>query len=190
MATKTITQFTTGSAADLTGAAWALFDDAGGHTRKHSLATLRTKMFAGGTGYTATDPITVGTVTSPTGSNLLFGVNGGTVAWFINTSGHILSNSTNGFDIGGSSNLVRDVFIGGAVKTVGGIPLIGVDANSVIQLGQSAVIGVAVPRWNQGALAANSAYKGIINMAADVAGTIVFFDGVTGARYKLVGTAF
>lgn len=59
---KTITQFTTGTASDLTGAAWALFDDATTHTRKHSLATLRTKMFAGGAGYTAGDPLVVGTI--------------------------------------------------------------------------------------------------------------------------------
>ncbi|HXU04987.1 MAG TPA: hypothetical protein VN903_28700 [Polyangia bacterium] len=62
MAVKTITNFTAVTAGNLTGAAVMLVDDSNANTRKATLATLRTKMFAGSTGYTASDPLVVGTI--------------------------------------------------------------------------------------------------------------------------------
>lgn len=64
MATTTITGLTAVTAGNLTGAAVLEVEDSNGDTRKSSLATLRTKMFAGGTGYTAADPLTCGAVTA------------------------------------------------------------------------------------------------------------------------------
>lgn len=60
MSTTTITGETAVTAGNLTGAAVMEVEDVNGDTRKSSLATLRTKMLAGNTGYTATDPLVAG----------------------------------------------------------------------------------------------------------------------------------
>lgn len=73
--------------------------------------------------------------------------------------------------------------IGGSARN-----LIGVDANSIIQLGDSGNYAVALPRFTGVAAGVNN--KGIIFVDTGTAGQLVFFDGVTGARYKLTGTAF
>src|SRR5438128_8199529 len=78
---------------------------------------------------------------------------------------------------------LRAVSVGGA----GTQTLIGLDTNGVIQLGDTTT-GVAVSRLT--AIAASAALKGVIYADTAVAGQLVFFDGVTGARYKLTGTAF
>lgn len=65
--------------------------------------------------------------------------------------------------------------------------LMSLDANNVVQLGGPAIV-VAVPRLT--ALAASANYKGVIYADTGTAGQLVFFDGVTGARYKLTGVAF
>ena len=64
MATTTITALTAVTSGNLTGAAVAPVDDSLTNTRKTSLAQLRTNLLAGGTGFTAADPLTVGAVTA------------------------------------------------------------------------------------------------------------------------------
>ena len=77
MATTTISGLTAANAANLTGAAVAPVDNSLGATVKATLAQLRTVMFAGSTGYTATDPLVAGAASFTTleshscsGSNL------------------------------------------------------------------------------------------------------------------------
>jgi hypothetical protein len=62
MATTTIGGMTLGNAANLTGAAKFEAEDSAGSSVYYTTATLRTKMFAGGTGYTSADPLVCGTV--------------------------------------------------------------------------------------------------------------------------------
>lgn len=69
MSTTTIGGLTAGSAANLTGATKLETEDASGASVYHTAATLRTKMFAGGTGYTASDPLVVGPITLTFTSN-------------------------------------------------------------------------------------------------------------------------
>jgi hypothetical protein len=67
--------------------------------------------------------------------------------------------------------------------------LVSIDGNSIPQIGDSAAGAFpAIPRMAP--VAANAAYKGGILVDSGVAGQFVFYDGVTGARYKLTGTAF
>lgn len=73
--------------------------------------------------------------------------------------------------------------IGGSARN-----LVSVDANNVVQLGESGNYVVALPRFTGVAASAN--YKGVIFADTGTAGQLVFYDGVTGARYKLTGTAF
>ena len=63
--TETISQFPAGDVAKLTGAAVLPADDSVAATVKYTLAQVRTVIFAGTAGgYTATDPLTVGAITS------------------------------------------------------------------------------------------------------------------------------
>lgn len=59
---STITNLTPATSANLTGAAVVPLDDSTATTVKGTLAQLRTKMFAGSTGYTAADPLVVGAI--------------------------------------------------------------------------------------------------------------------------------
>lgn len=59
---STITNLTPATVANLTGAAVVPLDDSTATTVKGTLAQLRTKMFAGSTGYTAADPLVVGAI--------------------------------------------------------------------------------------------------------------------------------
>ena len=63
MATTTITALTAVTSGNLTGAAVAPVDDSLTNTRKTSLAQLRTNLLAGGTGFTAADPLVAGAAT-------------------------------------------------------------------------------------------------------------------------------
>jgi hypothetical protein len=60
MATVIISGMTLGTSGNLTGAAVLEMEDSLGASVHFTAATLRTKMFAGGTGYTANDPLTAG----------------------------------------------------------------------------------------------------------------------------------
>jgi hypothetical protein len=60
---NTITQRTAVVAGNLNGSVVTVVDDANGNTRKMTLAQLRTNLFAGGAGYTATDPLTAAAMT-------------------------------------------------------------------------------------------------------------------------------
>lgn len=73
-------------------------EDSNGDTRKSTLATLRTKMFAGGTGYTASDPLTCGAITSS--GDLAINTNKFTVA---SASGNTAVAGT--FNVTGASTL-------------------------------------------------------------------------------------
>lgn len=68
MATTTIGGMTAATAANITGAALLEMEDSASASVKVTAATLRTQMFAGGTGYTAADPLTVGPITATTGT--------------------------------------------------------------------------------------------------------------------------
>jgi hypothetical protein len=82
-----------------------------------------------------------------------------------------------------NANYIRGVFSGTAYK------MVGIDANSVLQLGDgSSGIYPAIARAV--APATNVNLKGILIMDTVTAGQITYFDGVTGARYKVIGTAF
>lgn len=116
MATKTITQFTAVTAGNLTGAAVMLVDDSNGNTRKATLATLRTKMFAGGTDYTAADPLTIGALSASSGtftSNISL-VGSRTVS---NTSGFIdvISAGTLFLEAAGTVAIVGTTTVAGAL---------------------------------------------------------------------------
>jgi hypothetical protein len=63
---NTITQRTAVLAGNLNGSVVTVVDDANGNTRKATLAQLRTNLLAGGTGFTASDPLVVGTVSAST----------------------------------------------------------------------------------------------------------------------------
>jgi hypothetical protein len=60
MTTVIISGMTLGTSGNLTGAAVLEMEDSLGASVHFTAATLRTKMFAGGTGYTANDPLTAG----------------------------------------------------------------------------------------------------------------------------------
>lgn len=64
MATQTITACGVATAGNVTGAIRLEIEDSTGVSAYVTGATLRTKMFAGGTGFTAADPLTVGNVVS------------------------------------------------------------------------------------------------------------------------------
>ena len=63
MATTTIAGETAVTIGNFTGAALLETEDVNGDSRKITAAQVRTKMFAGGTGFTASDPLVAGTGT-------------------------------------------------------------------------------------------------------------------------------
>ena len=77
---------------------------------------------------------------------------------------------------------------GVAVAGVNTYPMMTLDSNDVIQMGGGTTYITALVRSSP--LAASAAYKGVFIFDTAVAGQIAFYDGVTGARYRLNGTAF
>ena len=101
MATTTISGLTAVTAGNLTGTAVAAVDDANTNTRKTSLAQLRTNVFAGGTGFTAADPLTVGAITA-TGNSTITGTLGGVTTLTATTVVAALTGNVTG-NVSGSS---------------------------------------------------------------------------------------
>jgi hypothetical protein len=287
---NTITQRTAVLAGSLNGSVVTVVDDANGNTRKATLAQLRTNLLAGGTGFTASDPLVVGTVsastvtvtlgntapalslinTTPTtgkvwnvtsyiDGKLYFSVPGAIDQLILSTSGVSIASgltvSAGGITVNGGTSTFQAISAAGAIQTTGGalaagalykdatlglglvgvvgssddfylltpvgagilhVPtgtrnvvidagnlslttsaylmsgtakMVGLDANGIIQLGDTAGSTLcALPRFT--GLAASTNFKGIVYLDTATAGQLVFFDAVTGARYKLAGTAF
>lgn len=68
--------------------------------------------------------------------------------------------------------------------------MLRIDTNNIVQIGQPLAPPAMPMNTSTTFGGTNSAQKGMFFMATDLAGAVVFYDGATGARYKLVGTAF
>lgn len=105
--TVTIGGLTLVLTANLTGAATFEIEDATGTSAKTTAALLRTKLFAGGTGFTASDPLVCGTLNASGAVVIAAGglaVNGGTSSFAatvtitgVSGTSALVANTVNGF---------------------------------------------------------------------------------------------
>ena len=116
MATTTISGLTAVTAGNLTGTAVAPVDDSNTNTRKTSLAQLRTNVFAGGTGFTAADPLTVGAITA-TGNSTITGTLGGVTTLTATTVVAALTGNVTGNVTGSSGSTTGNAATATALAT-------------------------------------------------------------------------
>jgi hypothetical protein len=116
MATVTISGLTGVTIGNLTGAASIVVDDSTLATRKATLAQVRTQMFAGGTGFTASDPLTCGSITATGNSTITGSLSGitslagtGAVSGFTSAtfSSFIILGAASDLAFGGTRSIIR-----------------------------------------------------------------------------------
>lgn len=156
MAVVTITGMTAVTTAKLTGAAVVEVEDSDVASRKATLAQIRTQMFAGGTGYTAADPLVVGTATLS--GALTYG--GVTLSNAVTGTGNMVLSASPTFTgtisaaaltASGTATLGGDVVLSAASGLIrrdtsdaaddGSIVIVGGGANSSARGGRVAVFG-------------------------------------------------
>ena len=137
-----LSDLTAASAGNLAGTAIAPVTDAAGTptTVKATLAQLRTVMFAGSTGYTATDPLVVGAIT-------------GSGAVAIDDTTNATSTITGSVQTDGGLGVVKALWVGGLANIAGAVTgqstlVAGGTGNNTVDIKENTITGQGASNAN------------------------------------------